>query len=248
MSPPGKDAGGPVLVTGGSRGIGRAIVEALVAEGRKVAFTYRQDEASARALEQSLEGKARAFALDLADHARPLALVTELEETFGPLAGLVNNAGFQRDAILAMTPDRDWEALLDVNLGGVFRCCRAVLPKMMHRRRGAIVNVSSLSALRGLSGQTGYAAAKAGVLGLTRALAREVGRRGVRVNAVLPGFVATDLTAALPESVVSFLKGTECLPTGTTAADVAAAVVFLLSDRSAAITGQALVVDAGSSV
>lgn len=247
MSDPGAAALGAVLVTGGNRGIGRAIVEALVAEGRPVAFTYRSDAAAARSVEEVLQGRARAFPLDLGDHARPVALVAEVEKTLGDLFGLVNNAGFQRDALLALTPDRDWEALLDVNLGGVFRCCRAVLPKMVHRRRGAIVNVSSLSAIRGLAGQTAYAAAKAGVVGLTRALAREVGRRGIRVNAVLPGFVPTELTSTVPESVASFLRGTECLPQGVSAADVAATVCFLLSDRAAAITGQALAVDAGSS-
>jgi 3-oxoacyl-[acyl-carrier protein] reductase len=236
-----------VLVTGGNRGIGQAIVEALVAEGRPVAFTYHSDEPKARALEAALGGQAHAFPLDLNDPARPAALVLEVEQAVGDLVGLVNNAGLQRDALLAMTPDRDWDAVLEVNLGGVFRCCRAVVPKMMHRRRGSIVNVSSLSAIRGLAGQTSYAAAKAGVLGLTRALAREVGRRGVRVNAVLPGFVETDLTASVPEAAVAFLKASECLPSGTKAADVAAAVSFLLSDRALAITGQALAVDAGSS-
>jgi 3-oxoacyl-[acyl-carrier protein] reductase len=238
---------GPVLVIGGSRGLGRAIVEALAREGRTAAFTYRSDEAGARALEEALGGRARAFALDLADRARPGPLVAEVEAAVGELDGLVNSAGLRKDAILAMTPDRDWESLVDVNLGGVFRCCRAVLPRMMHRRRGAIVNVSSLSAIRGLAGQTGYAAAKAGVVGLTRSLAREVGGRGVRVNAVLPGFVPTELTAGIPASAVAFLKATECLPSGTTARDVAETVVFLLSDRAAAITGQALVVDAGAS-
>lgn len=239
--------GGAVLVTGGNRGIGQAIVEALVAEGRPVAFTYHSDEPKARALESALAGKARAFPLDLNDAARPAALVQEVEKSVGELAGLVNNAGLQRDALLAMTPDRDWDAVLEVNLSGLFRCCRAVVPKMMHRRRGSIVNVSSLSAIRGLAGQTSYAAAKAGVVGLTRALAREVGRRGVRVNAVLPGFVQTDLTGSLPEATVTFLKATQCLPSGTKASDVAAAVLFLLSDQAAAITGQALAVDAGSS-
>jgi 3-oxoacyl-[acyl-carrier protein] reductase len=238
---------GAVLVTGGNRGIGRAIVEALVAAGHPVAFTYHSDEPLARSLEAALGGRARALPLDLNDKARPTALVKEVEQTVGEIVGLVNNAGLQRDALLAMTPDRDWEAVLEVNLGGLFRCCRAVVPRMMHRRKGSIINVSSLSAIRGLAGQTSYAAAKAGVVGLTRALAREVGRRGVRVNAVLPGFVQTDLTANLPEATVALLKATQCLPAGTRASDVAAAVLFLLSDQAAAITGQALAVDAGSS-
>jgi 3-oxoacyl-[acyl-carrier protein] reductase len=236
-----------VLVTGGSRGIGRAIVEALLLEGRPVAFTYCRDEEGAKRLEQGSLGRARAFRLDLADRARPARLVAEVERDLGEVEGLVNNAGLLRESILAMTPDKDWDALVEVNLGGLFRCCRAVLPKMMHRRRGAIVNVSSLSAIRGLSGQSGYAATKAGVLGLTRALAREVGRRGVRVNAVLPGFVPTDLTASLPPEVVQSLRAAESLPVGTTPADVAAAVCFLLSARAAAITGQALAVDSGAS-
>jgi 3-oxoacyl-[acyl-carrier protein] reductase len=234
-------------VTGGSRGIGRAIVEALAAEGWSVAFTYRTGEAAARALAESLDGRARAYPLELLDPARPQALLAQVEQELGDLEGLVNNAGLRRDALLAMTPDSDWQAVLDVNLGGVFRCCRAALPRMLHRRRGSIVNVSSLSALRGLPGQAAYAGAKAGVLGLTRALAREVGKRGVRVNAVLPGFVASELTAALPDDKVALLRSAECLPSGTRPEDVAAAVCFLLSDKAAAITGQAVCVDAGSS-
>jgi 3-oxoacyl-[acyl-carrier protein] reductase len=173
--------------------------------------------------------------------------VEQVEQEFGELFGLVNNAGLRKDALLAMTPDSDWEAVLDVNLGGVFRCCRAALPRMLSRRRGAIVNVSSLSALRGLPGQAAYAGAKAGIVGLTRSLAREVGKRGVRVNAVLPGFVASELTAGLPEDKIALLRATECLPSGTRAEDVADAVGFLLSDKAAAITGQAVCVDAGSS-
>jgi 3-oxoacyl-[acyl-carrier protein] reductase len=237
---------GAVLVTGASRGIGRAIVEALLIEGRPVAFTFLTDEAGARNLEQASQGRARAFHLDMYDRSRPAALVAEVERDVGELDGLVNNAGRHTASILPMTPDKDWDTLVDVNLGGAFRCCRAVLPKMMHRRRGAIVNVSSIAAIRGLVGHTGYAATKAGLLGLTRSLAREVGRRGVRVNAVLPGFVPTDLTASLSQDVVSFLRRDECLSAGTSAADVADAVCFLLSSRAASITGQALVVDAGA--
>ena len=138
--------------------------------------------------------------------------------------------------------------MVDVDLGGAFRCCRAVLRGMVARRRGAIVNVASLSALRGVAGQAAYAAAKAGLLGMTRSLAREVGRRGVRVNAVVPGFVATAMTADVPEEAARALRSMECLPRGVEPADVASAVAFLLSDRAAAITGQALVVDAGASV
>jgi 3-oxoacyl-[acyl-carrier protein] reductase len=237
---------GAVLVTGGSRGLGRAIVEALAAEPpTPVAFTWNTDEAAAQAVAEATG--ARAFRLDLRDRQRPDDLVAEVEEALGPIEGLVNNAGVRRESLLALTSDADWDAVLDTNLGGLFRCCRAVLRGMMVRRSGAIVSVSSLSALHGVPGQGAYAASKAGILGLTRSLAREAGRRGVRVNAVVPGFVATDLTAGLPEPAVAALRAGECLPRGVRPEDVAQAVLFLLSDRAAAITGQALVVDAGAS-
>jgi 3-oxoacyl-[acyl-carrier protein] reductase len=245
---------GTVLVTGGTRGIGRAIVEALAAEAagagagaRSIAFTWSTSEALARHLEEDSEGRARAYPLDLRDRARPDDLVAEIEEALGPVEGLVNNAGIRRESLLALTSDEDWDAVVDTNLGGLFRCCRAVLRGMMVRRRGAIVNIASLSALHGVAGQAAYAASKAGILGLTRSLAREVGKRGVRVNAVVPGFVPTDLTAGLPEAAVAHLRAGECLPGGTGAKDVADAVLFLLSERAAAITGQSLVVDAGAS-
>jgi 3-oxoacyl-[acyl-carrier protein] reductase len=233
------------LVTGGSRGIGRAIVQALVAEGWTVAFTWSSNEKAGREVAE-LTG-AHAFPLDLRDRARPAALVAEVEKGLGPISGLVNNAAVRREAILAMTSDADWDEVLEVNLGGTFRCCRAVLPGMVYRRRGAIVTISSRSATAGLPGQSVYAASKAGLLGLTYSLAREVGRKGVRVNVVVPGFVATELTAALPPAAVAKLRETECLPAGTAPSDVASAVCFLMSDRAAAITGQALAVDSGAS-
>jgi len=236
-----------VLVTGGSRGIGKAIVEALVEDGRSVAFTWNTDETAARAVEEAAGGRARAFRLDLLDRGRPDDLVAEIEEALGPVEGLVNNAGIRRESLLALTSDTDWDAVVDTNLGGLFRCCRAVLRGMMVRRRGAIVNVASLSALHGVAGQAAYAASKAGILGLTRSLAREVGKRGVRVNAVVPGFVETDLTADVPQTAIDMLRAGECLPGGVQVASVAAAVLFLLSDRAASITGQSLVVDAGAS-
>jgi 3-oxoacyl-[acyl-carrier protein] reductase len=243
-----------VLVTGGSRGIGRAVVEALAAApaaggdaAPAVAFTWRANEAAAREVEAVTGGRARAFHLDLRDRARPDDLIAEVEAALGPLHGLVNNAGERREGLLAMMSDEDWDAVLDVNLGGLFRCCRAALRGMLVRRRGAIVNVASLSALHGVAGQGAYAASKAGILGLTRALAREVGKRGVRVNAVVPGFVPTDLTAGVPAAAAAALRAGECLPGGTSAGAVADAVLFLLSERAAAITGQTLVIDAGAS-
>lgn len=235
------------LVTGGSRGIGRAIVEAMLADGWTVAFTFRSDEQAAQDVAAASAGRAQGFAFDLKDRARPGDLVTLIEKSIGPIDALVNNAGLRSQALLAMTADDEWDEVMDVNLDGVFRCCRAVLPLMMHRRRGSIVNVSSLSAVSGVSGQTAYAASKAALLGMTRALAREVGRRGIRVNAVLPGFVATDMTAVLSEDIVKALRSHECLARGTSAADVANLVTFLISERAAAITGQALLVDSGTS-
>jgi 3-oxoacyl-[acyl-carrier protein] reductase len=236
---------GTVLVTGGSRGLGRAVVEALAAAGQPVAFTWASQEGAAREVETATG--ARAFRLDLYDRARPDDLVAEVEEALGPVDGLVNNAGLRRESLLALTSDADWDAVLDANLGGLFRCCRAVLRGMMVRRRGSIVNVSSLSALHGVAGQGAYAASTAGILGLTRSLAREAGKRGVRVNAVVPGFVPTDLTAGLPEDAVARLRAGECLARGVRPGDVAEAVLFLLSDRAASITGQSLVIDAGAS-
>ncbi len=243
---------GTILVTGGSRGIGRAVVEALVAAAPAgaapaVAFTWRTQRQAAEHLEQASGGHARAFQLDLRDRDRPDELVAEVEAALGPIEGLVNNAGERREALLAMMSDEDWDAVVDANLGGTFRCCRAVLRGMLVRRRGAVVNVASLSALHGVAGQAAYAAAKAGMLGLTRALAREVGKRQVRVNAVVPGFVATDLTAGVPAAAVTALRAGESLAGGTSTGAVAQAVLFLLSDRAAAITGQTLVVDAGAS-
>jgi 3-oxoacyl-[acyl-carrier protein] reductase len=239
-------AAGPVLVTGGSRGIGRAVVEALVARGRPVAFTWRSAGAEARNLEASIGGLARAFHLDLADRQRPASLVEEAEAAVGPLEGLVNNAGFRRDGLLAMTSDADWDAVVDANLGGAFRICRAVLPGMVRRRTGAIVNVASLTALHGVAGQASYAAAKAGLLAMTRVLAREMGRRNIRVNAVVPGYVPTGLVEDLPEEAVRALRARESLPAGVTAASVAGVIAFLLSDEARAVTGQAVAVDAGS--
>ena len=233
------------LVTGGSRGIGRAIVRTLAADGWTVAFTWREREDEARRLAEEIGGGARPFRFDLLDRARPGDLVREVEEQIGPIAGLVNNAGVRRDGLLAALPDAAWDEIIDANLGGVFRCCRAVIPRMMSRRTGSIVNVSSLTAVHGLAGQAAYGAAKAGILGLTRSLAREIGSRGLRINSVIPGFVPTGMVADVTPEMVKALRASEVLPAGVTADSVAGAVAFLLSDRAASMTGQALIVDAG---
>ncbi|MGH9381671.1 MAG: SDR family NAD(P)-dependent oxidoreductase [Thermoanaerobaculia bacterium] len=232
-------------VTGGSRGIGRVIVERLVRDGWRVAFTWRAQEASAREVEAACEGRAVGWSMDLSDPRGPESVLTEIEDRLGPVDALINNAGHQHSELLALTREEDLQRLIEVNLAGAVRCCRAVLKGMVSRRGGAIVNVSSLTALRGVSGQAAYGAVKAGLLGLTRSLAREVGRKSVRVNAVVPGFVATELTGELPARAVELLRSQEALPYGVEAADVAAAVAFLISDDARAITGQSLVVDAG---
>jgi 3-oxoacyl-[acyl-carrier protein] reductase len=237
---------GAVLVIGGSRGIGRALVLALVAEGRKVAFTYASGEAAAKALEAECSGSAKAWRFELSDRLRPGVLVPEIEDALGPVVGLVNNAAIRRDQLLAATSDADWDAVIDANLGGSFRCCRAVLPRMISRRGGSIVNVSSLTAIRGVAGQAAYGATKAGLIGMTKSLARELGRRNIRVNAVLPGLVMTEMIADTSLERLKELRAIEALPSGTGPEDVAALIVFLLSDRARAITGQAFCVDAGS--
>lgn len=238
---------GPVLVTGGSRGLGRAIVERLVSLQVPVAFTYNRGADAAQQLVDRLEGRAHAFSFALEDRERPVALIAEVEAQVGPLFGLVNNAAIRRDNLLALTSDAEWSATIDANLDAAFRLTRAALRSLVPQRRGSIVNIASLTAIHGVAGQAAYGASKAALLGLTRSLAREIGKRQLRVNAIVPGFVMTEMTAALAADTIKTLRAAECLPSGVLPEHVAGAVCFFLSDASAGITGQTLVVDAGTS-
>lgn len=240
------------LVTGGSRGIGRAVVLDLAAAGARVGVNYASNAAAAEAVVEEVRaagGEAVALAGDVADPDQAAGLVTAVEEAFADdLWNVVTSAGITRDNVMArLTPD-DWDAVIDVNLGGTFHVCRAAARRMMRKRRGAIVTLSSVVGLRGNGGQTNYAASKAGVIGLTKALAREVGSRSIRVNCVAPGYIATEMTAALPEAARDGILAATPLGRIGEAADVARTVRFLLSDDAAFITGAVVQVDGGMGI
>jgi 3-oxoacyl-[acyl-carrier protein] reductase len=227
------------LVTGGSRGIGRAIALELGRAGAEVVVGYRtgRDEAEAVAVEVG----GRAVEADVSDAASAKSLV----EAAGDVDVLVNNAGLTRDGLLVRMSDDDWRTVIDTNLGGAFYTCRAAARGMMRRRAGAIVNVSSVVGLHGNPGQANYAASKAGLIGLTKALARELSSRNVRVNAVAPGYIETALTDVLPEEVQNAILGNTPLARFGRPEDVAGAVRFLCSDEASFITGDVLLIDGG---
>ena len=226
-------------MTGGSRGIGAAIARELARAGADVLLSYRSGKQEAEALAGEIG--ARAVEADVSDQEQAANLV----EQAGELDVLVNNAGITRDTLIARMTEEDWRLVLETNLGGVFHTCKAAVRGMMRRRRGAIVNVTSVVGLRGNPGQTNYAASKAGIIGFTKSLARELGSRGVRVNAVAPGYVHTRLTDVLPEEArAAMLQNTPLGRLGDPE-DVAAAVRFLCSDEASFITGEVLLVDGG---
>ena len=235
------------IVTGGSRGIGRAIALRLASQGSHVVVAARTAQACEPVAEEArLHGvEALALSMDVGDADSVKAAVSAVSEHFGQIDHLVNNAGITRDALLLRLKDDAWDDVLRTDLTGVFLCSRAVLKSMLRRRSGRIVSISSVVGLLGNPGQTNYAAAKAGVHGFTKALAREVASRSITVNAVAPGYVETDMTQDLPEEAKRQLREQIPLSRLGTGDDVAATVSFLLSDDASYITGQVISVDGG---
>ena len=230
-------------MTGGSRGIGAAISRELARAGARVAINYRASAAAAEELAGEVGGIA--VAGDVSDAEQARAVVERAESELGDLDLLVNNAGITRDTLIARMSDEDWQAVLETNLSGVFHTCRAVARKMLRRRSGAIVNLTSVVGIHGNPGQANYAASKAGIIGLTKALARELGSRGVRVNAVAPGYIETELTGVLSEEVRGAILANTPLGRLGQPEDVARAVRFLCSDEARFVTGEVLLVDGG---
>jgi 3-oxoacyl-[acyl-carrier protein] reductase len=227
------------LVTGGSRGIGRAIALELGRAGADVVVSYRSGREQAEAVAVEIGG--RAVEADVSDAASAKALV----EDAGAVDILVNNAGLTRDGVLARMSDDDWHEVIETNLSSVFYTCRAAARPMMKRRGGAIVNVSSIVGLRGNWGQTNYAASKAGIIGFTKSLARELGSRNVRANVVVPGYVRTRLTDVIPEDATKAMLDATPLGRLGDPEEVAGAVRFLCADEAAFVTGAVLLVDGG---
>ncbi len=244
-------AGKTAVVTGGSRGLGRAVCLELAAGGANVVLCYAGNETAANetaAACESLGARALAVRCDVADSAQVKALMDEALQAFGRIDILVNNAGITRDGLLMMMKEDDFDAVINTNLKGAFLCMKAVARQMMKQRYGRIVNLSSVVGLRGNAGQVNYAASKAGVIGMTKSLAKELASRGVTVNAVAPGFMETDMTAAMPEAARTATLA--AIPMGRMGAaeDVAKTVAFLASEEAGYITGQVIAVDGGMSM
>jgi 3-oxoacyl-[acyl-carrier protein] reductase len=237
-------SGKTALVTGSTRGIGRAIADTLAGAGARVAVVGR-DASRAEEVATALGGGAAGFACDVADIASVTALVESVEKAFGQIDILVNNAGLTRDNILFRLKDDDWDAVLDANLRGAFVAIRAASRGMMKRRWGRIINIASVVGITGNKGQSNYAASKAGLIGLTKSVAKELASRNILINAVAPGFIETDMTAAMTAEARSALAAQIPLERLGKPADVAATVAFLASEHASYITGQVLVVDGG---
>jgi 3-oxoacyl-[acyl-carrier protein] reductase len=234
-----------VLVTGASRGIGAAIADTLAAQGAKVIGTATS-EAGAKAISErmaSLGGVGKM--LNVTDGAAVEALIDSINMEFGTISILVNNAGITRDQLLMRMKDEDWSAILDTNLSSVFRTSKAVMRSMMKARKGRIINIASVIGVTGNAGQANYAAAKAGIIGFSKSIAKEVGSRGITVNVIAPGFIETDMTQALPDAQKELMRDQIALGRFGAPQDIADAVAFLASPAAAYITGQTLHVNGG---
>ncbi len=238
-------AGEIALVTGASRGIGAAIADTLAAQGAKVIGTATSESGAAAIGERLAASGGVGRVLDVADGAQVEALIEAIGKEFGAIGILVNNAGITRDNLLMRMKDEDWQAILDTNLSSVFRTSKAVMRGMMKARRGRIINIASVIGVTGNAGQANYAAAKAGIIGFSKSLAKEIGSRGVTVNVVAPGFIDTDMTRGLPEDARQALLGQIALGRLGEAQDIANAVAFLAGPHASYITGETLHVNGG---
>jgi len=237
-----------VLITGASRGIGKAIAEECINQGAKVAFTYLSSEDKARALEQQLAtkgGVAKGYKSDASDFEQAQKLVEQVVEEFGTVDVLVNNAGITRDTLLMRMSEQQWDDVINTNLKSAFNLTKAVQRPMLKARKGSIVNMSSVVGVSGNSGQSNYAASKAGLIGFTKSVAQELGSRSIRCNAIAPGFIETEMTESLDPKVVEEWRTSIPLKRGGTPQDVANLTVFLGSDMSNYITGQTINVCGG---
>ena len=244
----GSMSGKTAVVTGGSRGIGRAICLELARHGANVVFSYAGNTAAAEKTLEELKAlgvEARAVQGNVADPAAAKTLIDTAVKELGGIHILVNNAGITRDGLAMAMKEEDFDAVIETNLKGAFLCMKAAIRPMMKARYGRIVNMSSVVALRGNPGQVNYCASKAGLIGMTKSLAKEMGARGITVNAVAPGYISTDMTAALPDAARQAMLSTIPVGRAGNPEDVAAAVAFLASEEAGYITGQVLSVDGG---
>jgi len=234
------------IVTGGSKGIGRAIVEALVKRGCRVAFTYKSGKEAAVALQEQVKGRTVAYCLDVRNTQKIKKMVDEVKREFGGLNILINNAGVTCDKALMMMQDRDWHDIIDTNLNGTYNMTRACITTLMKQKEGCIINISSISGIIGLPGQTNYSASKAGIIGFTKALAKEVGAYNIRVNAIAPGFIKTELLNEVKDKE-EFLKWVPFARFGHPC-EVAELAAFLASSKAEYITGEVIKIDGGLAI